>query len=67
MLGRAAAEARADDTPEVIRRRLAIYHELTAPVVEYYRAAGTLRSLDASRSVDEVGTQISALIVDLTT
>lgn len=67
MLGRAAAEARTDDTPEVIRRRLQIYHELTAPVVEYYSAAGTLRSLDASGSVDEVAAKIRALIIDLTT
>ena len=30
-----------DDTPEVIARRLAIYHEQTEPVVDHYRAAGT--------------------------
>ena len=35
-------------------RRLAIYHEQTEPVVERYRAAGTLRTIDAGASVDDV-------------
>ncbi len=54
LLGRAREEGRADDTPEVIARRLAIYHEHTEPVVEWYREAGTLVDLDAARSVDDV-------------
>jgi adenylate kinase len=54
MQGRAAEEGRADDTPEVMARRLAIYHEQTGPVVEYYRALGRLVPLHADRSVDEV-------------
>jgi adenylate kinase len=53
-LGRAYEEGRADDTPEVMTRRLAIYHEQTKPVVERYRAAGTLHTLDAARGVDDV-------------
>ena len=55
---RAAAEGRTDDTPEVIARRLAIYHEQTEPVVERYRAAGILVPLRAQLSVDEVSAQI---------
>jgi len=58
-LGRAREEERADDTPEVMARRLAIYHEQTEPVVDRYRAAGTLHTLDAARSVDDVFTEIS--------
>ena len=58
MRGRAAAEGRTDDTPEVIARRLAIYHEQTEPVVERYRAAGILVPLRAQLSVDEVSAQI---------
>lgn len=58
MLGRAAQEGRADDTLEVIARRLAIYHEQTAPVVEHYRAAGCLVPLHAARSIEEVATEI---------
>jgi adenylate kinase len=62
MLGRAREEGRDDDTPEVMARRLAIYHEQTEPVAERYRAAGTLVSLTASRSVDEVYSQIEAAL-----
>ena len=62
MIGRAQDEARGDDTPEVMARRLAIYHEQTEPVVERYRAAGTLRTIDAGASVDDVFAQIQEAI-----
>jgi adenylate kinase len=62
MLGRAREENRADDTPEVIARRLAIYHEQTEPVVERYRSAGTLRTLTAGGTVDEVFAEIEAAL-----
>ncbi len=58
-LGRASEEGRADDTPEVMARRLAIYHDQTEPVIEHYRAAGTLHALDAARTVDDVFAEIS--------
>ncbi len=58
-LGRAHEEGRADDTPEVMARRLAIYHEQTKPVVERYRTAGTLHTLDAARGVDDVFVEIT--------
>jgi adenylate kinase len=57
-LGRAHEEGRADDTPETIARRLAIYHEQTEPVVEYYRTTGKLVPLHAARSVEEVYSEI---------
>jgi adenylate kinase len=56
--GRAHEEGRNDDTPEVMARRLAIYHEQTEPIVDRYRAVGTLHTLNASRSVDDVFAQI---------
>jgi adenylate kinase len=62
MAGRAAEEGRADDTPEVIERRLAIYHGQTAPVVERYRATGKLVPLHAARTVDEVFAEIQAAL-----
>ncbi len=57
-LGRARDEGRIDDSPDSIARRLALYHEQTKPVVEYYRATGKLVPLRASRSIDEVSTEI---------
>jgi adenylate kinase len=58
LLGRAQEEGRADDTPEVIDRRLASYHSETEPIVEHYRASGKLVPLHAERSVAEVFTEI---------
>jgi len=61
-MGRAFEEGRADDTPEVLARRLAIYHAQTEPVVERYRAAGTLHTLNADRGVDDVFAEIEAAL-----
>jgi adenylate kinase len=62
LLGRARLEARPDDTPEVIARRLAVYHAETEPVVERYRATGRLVPLHAGRSVGEVWAEIEAAL-----
>ena len=58
MLGRSAAEGRPDDMPEVIARRLELYHEQTAPVVERYRATGRLVPLHAERPINAVYAEI---------
>jgi adenylate kinase len=58
MLARAAEEGRSDDTPEAIARRLALYHELTRPVVEHYRGESNLTVIDGERPVDEVEADI---------
>ena len=58
-LSRAALEGRADDTREVIARRLEIYHRETEPIVEHYRTTGKLVPLHAGRTIDEVWTEIS--------
>ncbi|HLM36731.1 MAG TPA: adenylate kinase [Gaiellaceae bacterium] len=55
---RAQEEGRADDTPEAIRTRLSLYHELTAPLVEYFRVRGILVPVHADRSVEEVFKEI---------
>lgn len=58
MCGRAEGEGRTDDTPEVIATRLAVYHEQTEPLVDFYRAAGTLVPLHAERSIEAVSAEI---------
>ncbi|MDO8619351.1 MAG: nucleoside monophosphate kinase [Candidatus Daviesbacteria bacterium] len=45
---------RADDTPELIDQRLKIYHQLTDPILDYYREQGILLAIDAAGSIDEV-------------
>lgn len=56
------AEGRADDHPDTVRKRLAIYAEQTAPVAEYYARAGTLRIVDGVGSLDEVFARILAAL-----
>ena len=58
LLARAALEHRSDDTAEVIAERLALYHEVTSPIVAWYRDRGILVSVDAMRSAHEVGREI---------
>jgi adenylate kinase len=58
LLARAALEHRADDTKEVIQRRLALYHEVTFPIVNWYADRGILVSVDAMRPVERVARQI---------
>jgi adenylate kinase len=58
-LKRASEEGRSDDTPEVIAKRLEVYHAQTEPIVEHYRATGKLVPLHADRTIDEVWNEIS--------
>lgn len=48
------AQGRPDDTVEVIGQRLALYHEVSAPVTEYYRHKGMLVEIDATRPVEQI-------------
>ncbi|MDQ3229824.1 MAG: adenylate kinase [Pseudomonadota bacterium] len=64
--GRAKAEGRADDNPESVRKRLNIYTEQTAPVVEFYRTHGQLTVVDGVGSLDEVFNRIIEAIAPAT-
>lgn len=55
---RAAAQGRADDTDDVIRRRLQLYYDVTHPILEWYGERGILLSVDAMRPADLVGRHI---------
>jgi adenylate kinase len=54
--------ARGDDNAATLRRRLAVYHERTAPLLPYYAEKGVLRSVDGMNSTDEVAAQIDAIL-----
>ncbi|GAB2494686.1 adenylate kinase [Pseudoxanthomonas sangjuensis] len=56
--GRAKAEGRADDNPESVRKRLDVYTEQTAPVIEFYRQQGELTVVDGVGELDEVFNRI---------
>jgi adenylate kinase len=52
------AEGRADDNPDTVRKRLAIYAEQTAPVADFYAARGKLQVVDGVGELDQVTTRI---------
>jgi adenylate kinase len=54
--------ARSDDNAETLRKRLAVYHENTAPLLPYYQDKGVLRSVDGMASIEDVATQIDNLL-----
>jgi adenylate kinase len=56
---------RDDDQPEVIRNRLRVYHEKTAPLIEYYDEQGLMRRIDGTRPPAEVHDHIRAVIATL--
>jgi adenylate kinase len=58
LLRRARLEGRVDDTPEVVRRRLELYHSETEPLIEHYRATGKLVGIHADRPIPEVFAEI---------
>ncbi len=64
--GRAKAEGRDDDNPESVRKRLKIYDEQTAPVIEFYRQHGQLTVVDGVGSMDEVFNRIIEAIAPAT-
>lgn len=51
---RARQEGRADDSPEAIRNRLRLYHELTEQVVDRYALAGIEVIVDGEQTMDDV-------------
>ena len=62
LLARAALEHRSDDKPDVIAQRLALYYEVTSPIISWYRDRGILVSVDAMRSARQVGREILAAL-----
>ena len=62
LLGRAAEQGRADDTEPVIRRRLEVYAEATAPLAAIYEGRGLLLRVDGMGGIDEVTDRIMAAL-----
>lgn len=54
LINRAAEQGRSDDTPDTINRRMDVYDEQTAPVLEYYSSSGRVIEVDGTGTPDEV-------------
>ena len=59
---RVLQEGRTDDTPQIIRHRLEVFHKSTEPVVEYYRSKGILVGIHAERPIDAVFAEVQEVL-----
>ena len=53
---------RADDIPEAIKKRLELYHDLTEPLIEYYKPRKIVHSVDASKGINDVFKDVCKVI-----
>ena len=65
LLNRAEIDGRADDTEDVIRHRLKIYDEETAPLAALYRSRGLLRQVDGMGEMDAVTMRLQSVLATL--
>jgi adenylate kinase len=56
---------RSDDKEDVVRKRLSVYVEQTAPLEEYYNKTGLLKLIDASCAIDQVNLQVEKAVQEL--
>lgn len=49
---------RNDDKPETVRERLVVYHEKTAPLIDFYQKAGLLSSIGGNLTLEEISAEI---------
>jgi len=62
LLKRAQLEGRKDDTEEVIRNRMKVYHSQTRPLTEYYHKQGKFLSVRGIGTIDDIFTEICKVI-----
>jgi len=65
LLKRAELDGRADDTEDVIRHRLKVYDEETAPLAALYRERGLLHQVDGMGEMDEVAERLQGVLSTL--
>lgn len=53
---------RADDNAEALKKRLAVYREQTAPLVDHFRSKGLLKTVDGMQGIEEVARAIDAAL-----
>ncbi|WP_026496977.1 adenylate kinase [Butyrivibrio sp. WCD3002] len=53
---------RDDDKPETVQNRLSVYHEQTQPLIDYYNEKGILKSVDGTKDMQEVFSEITGIL-----
>lgn len=54
--------ARSDDNAETLKKRLAVYHEQTAPIIPYYAEKGKLKTVDGMQDIEAVSASLYAIL-----
>lgn len=63
MRARETGGARADDNAETLKKRLKVYYDQTAPLIDFYRKRDMLQSVDGMAAIDEVARQIDTVLL----
>ena len=53
---------RDDDKPETVQKRLTVYHDQTQPLIDYYKEQNILKTVDGTKPMDEVFSDIVAIL-----
>lgn len=53
---------RDDDKPETVKKRLAVYHDQTRPLIDYYKEAGVLVNVDGTQELNKVFSDITDIL-----
>lgn len=64
LVERGKAQGRSDDTEETIRRRLEVYAEQTAPLIDVYEKRDLVRRVDGMASIDDVTASLRKALTD---
>jgi len=63
IIQRLLSRGRDDDNEDIIRNRLEVYREKTAPLIKYYAGKGLLKSIKGAGDINEVATLVSQALV----
>lgn len=64
LITRLLARGRKDDNEQTIKRRLEVYHQETAPVIDYYRQRKILQSINGDRQLEEITVSLQQILGD---
>ncbi|XQQ07354.1 MAG: nucleoside monophosphate kinase [Leptolyngbya sp. IPPAS B-1204] len=62
LVARLLGRGRKDDTEEVIRHRLEVYRQQTAPLIDFYRERQQLVSIDGDQTIDQVNQKLGQIL-----
>ena len=62
LIDRLLLRGRDDDTKSVISNRLEVYHQKTAPLIDFYKAKGLLSTVEAEGNVDQITARIHSFL-----